>query len=151
MGVELVDVGRLGVGVPIAAEVAVALVVGDDEDDIWLVRGRGRSPEGGGQEERKEEAFHECGNLLRSEERVVLRKMQAWADPAQTFLGEEDEVMQRAGRDALSRAEGFLPGTEEQVAWLRTLPPEQLDLLDRSRLPEEFQLPDEPSAPPEGR
>jgi len=38
LGVELVDVGSLDPGVAIAGEVAVALVVGDDEDDVGLLR-----------------------------------------------------------------------------------------------------------------
>ena len=46
LGVELVKVGRLYDGITVAGEVAVALVIGDDDDDVgFLTKSQSR---GGG-------------------------------------------------------------------------------------------------------
>ena len=36
-GVELVEVGRLNEGIALAAQIAVALVIGQDQDDVGTV------------------------------------------------------------------------------------------------------------------
>jgi hypothetical protein len=40
--VELIEVGGFKDGVAVATEVAVALVVGDDDDYVWWLRGSHR-------------------------------------------------------------------------------------------------------------
>ena len=39
-GVEFVEVGSFDDGISVAGEVAVALIVGDDEDDVWSLRSK---------------------------------------------------------------------------------------------------------------
>jgi hypothetical protein len=41
LGVELVQMGRFKHGIAVARKITVALVIGDDDDDIGLGRGSG--------------------------------------------------------------------------------------------------------------
>jgi hypothetical protein len=65
--VKLVEVWGPGPGVPVATEIAIALVVGDDEDDVRPVSGKTGSPESKAQEESDNEEAHERRNSGREE------------------------------------------------------------------------------------
>ena len=62
LGVQGVQVRSFDPGVTVAAEIAVALVVGDDEDDVGFPGSRTRAPEPGTEEESEDEGAHGGGN-----------------------------------------------------------------------------------------
>ncbi|MFT6863092.1 MAG: hypothetical protein ACJAVK_001653, partial [Akkermansiaceae bacterium] len=61
-GGEAVDIGGLDLGGAEAAEVAVALVIGEDDDEVGLVSGAG--DEAGDQKNEEEDLAHEEGSCL---------------------------------------------------------------------------------------
>lgn len=63
LGMEIVDVRRLDIGVAVAAEVAVALVVGDHEHDVGL-RSRSEEGEASCEEEGEDETLHVLDGIL---------------------------------------------------------------------------------------
>lgn len=46
LGVEFVEIGSLDNGIAVAGEIAIALVIGDDDDDIGARLARGHGNEG---------------------------------------------------------------------------------------------------------
>ena len=71
-GVKLVDVRRLGVGVAVASEIAVALVIRDDEDDVRWGCGQARNPETGAEDESEDESSHDVEGLVTESKRRCL-------------------------------------------------------------------------------